>query len=428
MKRNYGLSFGYTGKPVEIDLPASKSISNRILVMNALSGGKIGIANIAGCDDTDAMRSALAQFGAGGASLSLNVGAAGTAMRFLTAFLAIQPGRTATLDGSPRMRRRPIGELVQALRRCGADIRFVTPSAGVSDTGCPPLLIVGKRLAADGKVSINGGISSQYISALMMIAPYMRGGLSLAVEGALTSRPYVEMTASLMRLFGADVEISGSGITIGEGGYGQGNFTVESDWSAASYWYEIKSLVPQLPVTLKGLQEKSLQGDSRIAGYFAGLGVSTEFSGGCAILSDSGIPVAERLEIDLSGQPDLAQTLAVTACLKGVPFSFSGLSTLKIKETDRIYALVSQLRKLGFVLEDTGNGGLLWDGSRCRPQENPEIETFDDHRMAMAFAPAAVFRRLTIRDAEVVGKSYPDFWKHLAKAGFCWEEKEWKEL
>ncbi len=413
MKRNLKVTFDFA-REATVMLPASKSISNRVLVMNALAGGGGRISNVAVCDDTDAMQRALRETGG-----YVNIGAAGTAMRFLTAYFAGCEGRTVTLDGTARMRQRPIGVLVDALRQCGAKISYE------GEAGFPPLRIEGQRLHADGPVELAGNVSSQYISALMMVAPYMDGGLTLRLKGGMISRPYIEMTASLMRRFGGEVEVADGEVRIAPQRYVVTDFSVESDWSAASYWYEMQTLIPQLKVRLSGLQQRSVQGDSRVAEFFACLGVETVFTDCGVQLNCLAGQRPARVDFDLSGQPDLAQTLVVTACLADIPFRMTGLSTLKIKETDRIEALRSQLAKLGYPLEVEPDYSLRWDGRRTEPQENPEIETFDDHRMAMAFAPVAVkFPGLVILDAGVVSKSYPDYWKHLSEVGFSMEEKE----
>ena len=259
---------------VALRLPASKSISNRLLMIDALSGGTDVLHNLAECDDTMAMLGALRGYrGSGNCStLPVNVGAAGTAMRFLTAFFASQEGCDVILDGSARMRQRPIGELVQVLRGLGASIDFIVPPDGDSNAGCPPLHIRGAKLSSQGReMQIDGGISSQYISALMMVGPYVEGGLTLVSPDGFVSRPYIGMTAALMRQCGAEVETGGNFVRVAEGGYRKVEITVESDWSAASYWYEIKALVPEMEVRLKGLCENSLQGDSRVAEYFCNL-------------------------------------------------------------------------------------------------------------------------------------------------------------
>ena len=413
-----------TGDKAEVRLPASKSISNRLLMIDALSGGGNVLHNLAECDDTAAMLAALRRYRDSDKrwTIDVNTGAAGTATRFLTAFFASQNGSDVMLDGSARMRQRPIVELTGVLFRLGATITPVIPPGG-DGSGCLPLHILGKKLSSQGReIQMRGDISSQYISALMMIGPYVTGGLSLVSPTGFISRPYIEMTASIMRQCGAEVETGDNFVRVDEGGYRKVEITVESDWSAASYWYEIKALVPEMEIRLKGLCENSLQGDSRVAEYFRNFGVTTRFDDGGVVLGYDNLLRVENLQLDLSGEPDLAQTVVVTACLLGVKFRISGLRTLRIKETDRIEALRSQLLKLGYRL-CCFDDSLEWNGGKVDKAERLSISTFDDHRMAMAFAPAAVrFPGLIIEDAGVVGKSYPGFWDDLRKAGFTLEE------
>ena len=399
---------------MEVGLPASKSISNRALILNALCGGG-ELRNVAVCDDTDAMLRAL-----GNTDGNVNIGAAGTAMRFLTAFFAISEGRTTILDGSERMRHRPIALLVDALRHCGAEIEYL------GEEGFPPLRIVGRRLQAE-EIVIPGNVSSQYISSLLMIAPLM-GCRTMRLTGEVISRPYIDMTLTLMRQMGVDCSMCDGVITIPDGaGYSPRSFTIENDWSAASYWLEMQALLPDSRISLAGLFADSVQGDSAVTLLFEQLGVTANRCGTYVDLRSNHLP-ADMVIMDLRENPDLAQTIVVTACMLGRRFHISGLQTLKIKETDRIEALRSQLLKLGFVIDVLPDFSLRWDGKRCEPQREPHITTFDDHRMAMAFAPAAVFfPGLIIDDIEVVSKSYPDFWKHLSKAGFTLEPVDKKK-
>ena len=378
-KTNYTISFSPAADAVDVDLPASKSISNRALTIAAMADG-CSIGNIADCDDTNAMRRALLTQSA---QANVNIGAAGTAMRFLTAYFASQPWRSVLLDGTPRMRKRPIGELVEALRLCGADIDYY------ASEGYPPLWIEGRHLKADAPLRMRGNVSSQYVSAMMMVAPMMKGGLTIEIEGGLTSRPYVEMTAALMRHFGAEVTVGESTIVIEGKPYSPSSLTVESDWSAASYWYEIKALCPDLDIRLNGLQSDSLQGDSRVAEYFKLFGVTTEYTDNGVALGFCDADRDATLNIDLSSQPDIAQTIVVTACLTGRPFRIGGLHTLRIKEPDRLEALRAQLAQLGFNIEIADDSILSWDGAAGEAAAYPRILTYDDHRMAMAFAPAA---------------------------------------
>ena len=398
-----------------ISLPASKSICNRVLTIVALSDGVGDVYNVSDCDDTNAIINAITMHQKG--EKYINIGAAGTAMRFMTAMLALRTKATVTIDGSARMRKRPIKELVDVLCQLGAKIEY----AGESDS-CPPLLIHQAPMRG-GTVSINGSISSQYISALMMIAPGLSDGLTINITGGLVSRPYVEMTAAIMRDFGAQVLCTDNQITIKQGDYQSRTYSVENDWSAASYWYEIRSLIPDVNLRLASLHKNSTQGDSKVAEIFKLFGVETEYTSDGVLLTYNPKSVAERIDIDLQNQPDLAQTIVVTACLKGIPFRISGLSTLRIKETDRISALISQLAKLGYTVRETEDATLESDSVRRSCDKAPAIETFDDHRMAMAFAPASIIvPGITIEDAEVVSKSYPKYWEHLKLIGFTLSE------
>ena len=391
----------------EVALPASKSISNRMLMLRALCRGSLPeLHNVAECDDTSAMEAAL-----GTNEEYVNIGAAGTAMRFMTAYFATCEGRTTVLDGSERMRRRPIKILVDALRSCGARISYA------GEDGYPPLRIEGCRMHARS-VSISGSVSSQYISAILMIAPVI-GCSRVELTGDVVSMPYIKMTLSMMRGMGVDCTLEDNVVKIApNSSYKPVEMTVESDWSAASYWYELAALFPSSRITLQGLEQDSVQGDSAVARLMSEFGVKTDYRPGKVTISSAS---ASRgvVEMDLGENPDLAQTIVVTACLAGRHFVISGLKTLKIKETDRIEALRAELRKLGYVLSVSGDVSLEWHGERCDPTPNPHIATYADHRMAMAFAPAAIlFPGIVVEDAEVVSKSYPHFWDHLAGSGF----------
>ena len=404
-----------------IQLPASKSISNRALIIHALSRGNSLPTNLSDCDDTQVMIRALAA--APGAEIDIL--AAGTAMRFLTAYLSVTPG-THVITGTQRMRQRPIRILVDALRRLGADITYV------GEEGFPPLRINGRPLQG-AEIELAGNISSQYISALLMIGAVLPGGLKLKLAGDIVSRPYIDLTLRLMHDFGAHACWLGEDcILVQPDGYRDVPFTVESDWSAASYWYQMVALSGQasaeapIPacVQLKGLFAHSYQGDSRGADLFARLGVHTEFTNSGVCLTRQGAP-ARHLNANLVDIPDLAQTFVVTCCLLDIPFRFTGLQSLKIKETDRIAALQTELRKLGYVLHDEQDSILSWDGERCPAEPSPVIATYEDHRMAMAFAPASlVLPHICIADPHVVSKSYPSYWDDLRLAGFRIEERD----
>lgn len=396
----------------EIDLPASKSISNRVLLLNALCATPGRLSNLAQCDDTDAVLSALAQPDAS----EVNIGAAGTAMRFLTAYFATREGREVVIDGTERMRQRPIRVLVDALRQLGADIEYVEAE------GYPPLKITGKRLHG-GALTVSGSVSSQYITAILLIAPVI-GGITLTIEGEIMSRPYIDMTLALMARYGVKAEWRENVIHVPAGEYTALDFTVEADWSAASYWWAMQAIVPQSRITLKGLEPQSLQGDSRIAELMSQMGVTGNWCGRYLDLrSNGGMGCCCSTFADLSGTPDIAQTLVVMLCLMGRPFRITGLRTLRIKETDRLEALRTELRKLGYVVKVEGDDAISWHFETTAAEASPHICTYHDHRMAMAFAPAAIrFPGLIIDDAQVVSKSYPLFWEHLRQAGFKIEE------
>lgn len=398
-------------------LPSSKSISNRVLVINALSGNR-GVLpeNVSDCDDTKVMvkwMNCLDDI--------VDIGAAGTAMRFSTALLSVIEGEHV-ITGTTRMKQRPIGLLVDALRELGAFVEYV------ENEGFPPLRIKGKPLLSGGRVLLSGGVSSQYVSALLMIAPVMKEGLTLELIGDIVSRPYIDLTISLMRKFGADAYwISDNVVRVEPKGYTVGGFFVESDWSAASYWFEMVALSRDAEIVLPGLFYNTCQGDSKVAELFEKLGVATEFVDGEGFdasvrLYKTG-KVCERLDYDFVDQPDLAQTFVVCCCMLGVPFRFTGLQSLKIKETDRISALEREMAKLGYVILEENGCVLSWNGERCKGDLDPVIDTYEDHRMAMAFAPSALkLGEIRINAPQVVTKSYPRFWDDLKCVGFVIEE------
>ena len=405
----------------EVILPASKSISNRALIIHALASGskvkkeQLGtvLKNISDCDDTFVMIRALTEM-----PDTIDIMAAGTAMRFLTAYLSVTQG-THIITGTERMRHRPIGILVDALRQLGALVEYA------GEEGFPPLRITGGRHKG-GRLELPGNVSSQYISALLMIGPIMEEGLTLTLTGNVVSRPYIEMTLSIMRDFGAKAEwTSDHELKVMPGGYQTIPYLIENDWSASSYWYQMMALTEDKAprIVLPALVAKSLQGDSAISRIFRPLGIETTFEKDAEgveriRLSHNGKPCS-RMDYDFVDQPDLAQTLVVTCAMLGIPFRFTGLQSLKIKETDRICALRTELRKLGYDIQEQDDSILCWNGERCEAQENPSIDTYEDHRMAMAFAPCAMkLGSLRINNPEVVSKSYPAFWKDLEKVGF----------
>ena len=405
MSENKKLHTTFDNINLEINLPASKSISNRALILNALSYSPYDVKNLSDCDDTNVMLKAFDSN-----SNKFDIGAAGTSMRFLTAFLAKTVGEWE-ITGSERMKQRPIKILVDALNALGGKIEYI------ENEGFPPLKIFGSAMMG-GEISLDGGISSQYISALMMIAPYMVNGLKITLTGNIISKPYILMTAGMMKDFGVNVDFQDNVINIKPQAYNPISYTVESDWSGASYWYETLAIAGKGKITLKGLYQKSLQGDSEVANIFRNLGIETEYKSGGINLTPNPSPKGEgskSFKYDFTNVPDLAQTVVVTCCLKHIPFEFSGLQSLRIKETNRILALKNELAKLGYVLTEKDNDKLLWNGERCEKQTLPVIETYEDHRMAMAFAPASLLFPIEIENPHVVSKSYPNFWEDFEK-------------
>ena len=407
--KQYKLTYLKEGSDcMEAGLPASKSIANRALVIAALCGAEEKLNNLSDCDDTQAVIRALSSN-----DEVKNIGAAGTAMRFLTAYYAIS-SESVIMTGTERMKNRPISILVEALRGLGADIEYVEKE------GYPPLKINGRKLKG-GELRMKGDVSSQYLSAILMIAPYTTEGIKLIIEGDLVSRPYLQMTLSLMKDFGVNYTWIDNVIEIYPSEYKPLEFTVENDWSAASYWYSIVALSENKSVKLKYLLPKSLQGDSKLVKLYEPLGVKTEFTeDGVLLTKDVDVVLPKIYDISLKEQPDLAQTLVVTCLLMNVPFKFSGLENLKIKETDRIAALINECKTLGFVLKEVASGTLAWDGEKCTPTDTLVIKTYEDHRMAMAFAPAVIkFGSIIISEPDVVSKSYPSFWQEFEKVLPC---------
>jgi 3-phosphoshikimate 1-carboxyvinyltransferase len=389
-----------------IPLTGSKSECNRALIMQALSDGAVRVDNISDAADTVTLNSILS----GNGPELVDIGPAGTAMRFLTAFYSVKDSEH-TLTGSARMKQRPIGILVDALRTLGADIQYLEKE------GFPPLKIKGPLSQKTKEVRIKGNISSQYISALLLIAPKLEQGLNLVIEGELTSKPYVEMTLAMMEQAGIKHNWKGNVITIESQSFNKVVINVEPDWSAASYWYAIAALSEDAQLFLPGLNGYSLQGDSIITEIMANFGVSSQFKdGGVYIFKEA--KKIERKIFDFKECPDLAQTVIVCCAALGHEATFTGLETLKIKETDRVNALQTELLKIGVKLIEKNQTYKL-DCSGLDLNKKVKIATYDDHRMAMAFAPLAlVMPELEIEDHLVVEKSYPDFWKHLGIAGF----------
>ena len=389
----------------DIDLPTSKSISNRSLIIYALTHKGIWPQNLAICDDTDVMQKALSS-----QEEIVDINAAGTSMRFLTAYFSVTPGMRI-ITGSERMRNRPIRILVNALRSLGAEISYMEKE------GYPPLKIKGKKLSG-GMLNIDGNISSQFITALLLIGPTLEEGLQLKLSGEVTSRPYINMTLALMNKYGAKTYWENdSCIRVEPQLYKPTSLDIESDWSAASYWFAITSLAPKATINLNKLTIPSLQGDSKGADLFKQLGVKYEITKDGITLHKTK-NIADHLKIDFTEIPDLVQTFVVVAALHNIPFCFTGVKTLRIKETDRINALITELGKLGYMIKAKGDEAIYWDGEKGIAHDCPVIETYEDHRMAMAFAPAAIkFKKLCINNPSVVTKSYPEYWNDLKLAG-----------
>ncbi len=384
-----------------VDLPPSKSIANRILVMSALNGispDKVLRRPVSTlCDDIRVLAQLLQSH-----DPVADVGAAGTAMRFATAYLSVTSG-TRVITGTQRLRERPIGILVEALRTLGADIEYVDRE------GFPPLRITGNTSMRGGTVALDGSVSSQFISALLMIAPTLTDGLTLRLKGHVVSRPYISITTGLMRRFGATVEWIDDNTIAVKHGYSptatDNDIPIEADWTASSYWYEIASIadVPSA-FHLSGLSMQSLQGDKVCDSIYKKI--------------EAMLGSGDVFEYDFQDCPDLVQTIVVNCCMLDIPFHFTGLGTLRIKETDRIAALQSELAKLGYTIK-ADKDSMTWDGLRSPVDGIPSIATYKDHRMAMAFAPCALkLKEIIIEDPEVVNKSYPTYWQDLEKAGF----------
>lgn len=398
-----------------VSLPLSKSVSNRALIISALAADSCVPPVLAECSDTAVMLHALQSDGD-----TIDAADAGTAMRFLTAYFACREGRTVRLDGTERMRRRPIGPLVAALRECGADIEYA------GEEGFPPLVVKGRTLRG-GDLRIDATVSSQFVSALLMVAPLMTDGLRLTLVGEAASLPYIDLTLSMMVKAGAQAERSADVIEVVHGGYTSPEaLAAEKDWSAAAFWYEIEALTCGF-LTLEGLDIASMQPDRRVADIFSDLGVTTsEGEDSPENVDLCGSPeTSPRLVADFTPTPDLVPATAVTCAMNGIPFRLTGLQSLRIKECDRLEALATELRKVGVVTETEGDHTLVWDGRRHPVFEMPVFETYGDHRMAMAFAPVSAYLPgIIVRDVEVVGKSYPGFWDDLRSAGFTVEDAD----
>lgn len=405
-----------------VALPLSKSISTRCLVLDALTeGAPDNNASIAVCDDTAVIADALAAWRGvpAGTALTLDMKASGAALRFLTAFFAATPGADVTLTGIPRLLERPMGILVDALRACGAEIDYT------GREGFAPLHIVGRQLDG-GEVTVDATVSSQFISALLMVAPTMRRNLTINFEGEPVSLPYILMTLGMMEQRGIAAERQPLRVEVSPGAYKPYAQDAEGDWSAAAFWMEICALSAGW-YTMTNLRADTLQGDRRAAEYFGHLGVdavaSEEHPGGIDLSPSP--EVFGRLDLDLSDNPDLAPALAVTATMIGVPFKLTGLANLGVKECDRLEALCIEMAKLGRPVEKIRDFGLEWDGRSLPVGSMPVLSAHGDHRMAMALAPVSLYIPGILLDGpEYVSKSYPEFWEQLRAVGFRLVEVE----
>ncbi len=411
---NIKLHQSQTNQKSEIKVTGSKSETNRLLLLQALFSD-ISLENTSNSDDSEVMMKALAQNPEPKPQYPeiIDIHHAGTAMRFLTAYFATQENREVIITGSPRMKERPIKILVEALQQLGAEISYE------ENQGFPPIKITGKKLSKS-KVSLPADISSQYISALLLIAPKLENGLELTLEGKITSIPYIKMTLALLNEIGVETSFEGNKITVTSSAVEMPKqlVTVESDWSSASYFYSIVALSEiGTEIKLSSYKQNSLQGDSVLAEIYKDFGVGTIFNeDDSIILSKSGNTNLQSAILDLNQAPDIAQTIAVTCFGLGIGCHLTGLHTLKIKETDRLEALKTELEKLGADIT-VSNDSLTLEISSVT-ERDIAIDTYNDHRMAMAFAPLALITDLVINDAEVVSKSFPDFWKDLKQIGF----------
>jgi len=420
MSKNALVSFkGIKNIKTEIQLTGSKSECNRALIISALSSKVVQVKNLSNAADTVTLNAILNNLEEEleveiQESKTVDVGPAGTAMRFLSAYLSAKNGNFL-LTGTERMKKRPIGILAQALQTIGADISYA------EQDGFPPLNIIGPLNQKTAQVKIKGDISSQYISALLMIAPVLPQGLTLEIEGELTSKPYVDMTLDMLAEVGIAHSWTENSITIEPQPFQPATLTVEPDWSAASYWYSIAALADSAEISLPALKEKSLQGDSQIQKIMKIFGIATAKNDNGVLITNLGLALETNQVLDLKTCPDLAQTIIVVAAALGKNMSFTGLETLKIKETDRIAALQNELAKIGVTLTENNLVYTLSTDELHFP-EKITVATYEDHRMAMAFAPLALLiNEVEIEEMQVVEKSYPYFWEDLKKAGFSVE-------
>ena len=399
------LSFDKFKNPT-IYLNSSKSESNRLLIIKALSEKEITIKNLSKANDSVLLKNLLESENL----VVWDAQDAGTSFRFLTSFLAIKKEHVV-LSGTERMKQRPVKVLVDALNKIGAEILYL------ENEGFPPIYVKGKINQVKNKLDIPGDISSQYISSLLLIAPLLEKGIEINIEEPFYSRPYVNMTLNLMNSFGIKSEVKGNKISIKNQEFSSGSYIVESDWSAASYWYSILSISDNINnLTLQGLKKKSNQGDSVISELMKSFGVNTQYKEDGIVLTKIKLDT-EEIELDFRDCPDLAQTILVVAAYHKIKLKVSGVESLKIKETDRLLAMKNELKKIGCDFYEEGNYWLL-EKRRREIDDELSIDTYKDHRMAMAFAPLASKKSMIINDPDVVVKSYPTYWEDLKKVGF----------
>ncbi len=393
-------------KDSTIYLNSSKSESNRLLIIKALSEKEITIKNLSKANDSVLLKNLLESENL----VVWDAQDAGTSFRFLTSFLAIKKEHVV-LSGTERMKQRPVKVLVDALNKIGAEILYL------ENEGFPPIYVKGKINQVKNKLDIPGDISSQYISSLLLIAPLLEKGIEINIEEPFYSRPYVNMTLNLMNSFGIKSEVKGNKISIKNQEFSSGSYIVESDWSAASYWYSILSISDNINnLTLQGLKKKSNQGDSVISELMKSFGVNTQYKEDGIVLTKIKLDT-EEIELDFRDCPDLAQTILVVAAYHKIKLKVSGVESLKIKETDRLLAMKNELKKIGCDFYEEGNYWILEKRSR-EIDDELSIDTYKDHRMAMAFAPLASKKSIIINDPDVIVKSYPTYWEDLKKVGF----------
>jgi len=389
-----------------IRIPGSKSESNRALILHALSGNQLKLDNLSTARDTQRLIKLLAS-----AEKNIDVLDAGTSMRFLTAYFAAT-NQAKIITGTERMQQRPIGPLVSALSDMGFDIRYL------GQEGFPPIEIASvKPDKIDGEVFIEGNVSSQFITALLLVAPFLPNGLKLNFTTELTSKPYIEMTLYMLRHFGVDYQWSENTITIQNTPLTSTTYEVGADWSSASYWYTIAFLADEAEIFIEGLKDDWSQGDRVMATWMRHFGVVTEFSHDGALLKKLKTGYPQLMKLNFKDNPDLAQTFAVLFSAGGVYATFSGIESLKIKETDRVVALKNELSKMNIHFEYSDMYEFYQLKGKLQMPTSP-IKTYQDHRMAMSFAPLGLLGPVEIEDPEVVNKSYPEFWSDLQKAGF----------